>query len=314
MSPERPAPPSNWLRLACPVCRHPLESQAEGGLICSQDGNRFCRENGIWRFLTPEREQHFAQFIQEYETVRMAEGRGSPDPAYYRSLPFADLTGRWSADWRVRTRSFATLIGRIIQPLEGRKRRALQIADLGAGNGWLSYQLARRGHRVAAVDLSINPLDGLGAYIHYEGAFVPVQAEFDALPFDEEQFDAVIFNASLHYSMQYKHTLGEARHVLYQDGTVIITDTPIYHDGASGLQMVHEREAHFREMVGFPSNALQGENFLTHHRLDELGELAGVRWRLHWPVPAWRRAIRRLRAHLRGQREPAQFPVIEGRR
>ena len=72
---------------------------------------------------------------------------------------------------------------RCLSPAEERLARPLRLLDLGAGNGWLSYHLARRGHEAAAVDLTVNDFDGLGAHVHFDAPFTPVQAEFDHLPF-----------------------------------------------------------------------------------------------------------------------------------
>src|SRR5207245_9646115 len=108
-----------------------------------------------------------AQFAREYQTVRRDEGWGSADGAYYRSLPYTDLTGRFSAIWRIRARSYQMLVQRVLEPLEGDNSRALKILDVGAGSGWLANRLALRGHWVAALDLLADPLDGLGAVRHY---------------------------------------------------------------------------------------------------------------------------------------------------
>ena len=59
-----------------------------------------------------------AQFTREYTTVRRAEGWGSADRAYYQALPFADLTGRFAGIWRIRAKSYATFIRRVLDPLE----------------------------------------------------------------------------------------------------------------------------------------------------------------------------------------------------
>src|SRR5579859_5371545 len=109
-----------------------------------------------------------AQFAREYGTVRRAEGWGSHDGAYYRALPYRDLTGRFPGIWRIRARSYDTFVRRAIEPLERQSARSLRILDLGAGSGWLAHRLARRGHRVLAVDLLEDPLDGLGATRHYD--------------------------------------------------------------------------------------------------------------------------------------------------
>ena len=299
---------------ACPECRGALERTGLDELICSRDSLVFRCVDGIWRLMTAERLEQYAQFLREYDIVRQAEGRGSDDPAYYRALPYEDHGGALGADWKIRARSYETLIERVIEPLELRAGRSLAILDLGAGNGWLSNRLAAREHRVAAVDLRVDPLDGLGAHAHYETGFVPVQAEFDRLPFAGGQFDLVIFNAALHYSADYQVTLKEALRVLGDDGHIVIIDSPVYRDPESGRAMVREREADFVARFGFPSNARPAENFLTHDRLRELGETLGVRWRLHEPFYGLEWALRPWRAKLRRRREPARFYVIDGRR
>jgi SAM-dependent methyltransferase len=283
-------------------------------LRCSNDDVVFEQRDGIWRFLTPEREAHFAQFTSEYQQVREAEGRGSIAAAYYRALPFADLSGRFTTDWSIRARSFDTLSKKVLQPLERAAHRPLLIVDLGAGNGWLSYRLAQRGHRVAAIDLLTNPQDGLGVHIHYDAAFTPVQAEFDRLPFDAAQFDLAIFNASLHYAVDYTTTLREALRVLQPGGQIVVLDSPVYRSGESGAQMVREREAAFTEAYGFPSNALPSENYLTDQRLSDLTEALPVRWQFIQPFYGWHWRLRPLWARLRGRREPARFAVIVGQR
>ena len=264
--------------------------------------------------LLPEREALFNEFIHEYETVRQAEQRGSQDPAYYRSLPQHDLSGRMRADWRIRAASYAALVRDIVRPMSRLLRRPLSVLDLGAGNGWLSNRLAGAGHHLCAVDLATNDFDGLGCFRFYETAFTPVQAEFDHLPFPDQAVDLVIFNASFHYSPDYLHTLREARRVLAPAGSLVILDTPFYHDPASGRQMVREREALFTRQFGFPSNALHSENYLTYARLQDLGKVLHLRWRMITPYYGWRWLVRPLAARLRGRREPARFHLVEGSR
>ncbi|MCS7313271.1 MAG: class I SAM-dependent methyltransferase [Acidobacteria bacterium] len=136
--------------------------------------------------------------------------------------------------------------------------------------------MAGRGHIVVAVDLITNSWDGLGAHGHYDEAFLPVQAEFDRLPFAEGQFDVAVFNASLHYSTDYGITLTEALRVLHLDGRVVVMDLPVYRDAASGHQMVQGREAEFVRKYGFPSDAIPSEHYLTYGRLQGPGRGAGL--------------------------------------
>ncbi len=260
--------------------------------------------------LLPEREPAFAQFRREYETVRLAEGRGGTNPDYYRSLPYRDLTGRMAEDWKVRAASYDSLVEKVVGPLEWRLKHPLRILDLGAGNGWLSNRLALLGHSVAAVDLADNDFDGLGCFRYYEITFTPVQAEFDHLPFLDGSADLVIFNASLHYSVDYFVTLSEARRVACPHGMLAVVDSPVYTDQASGARMVQERQVEFEKKYGFPSNALPSENFLTYRRLDELAAGLGMHCQRLTPAYGLQWRLRPLKARLLGKREPAKFHVI----
>jgi SAM-dependent methyltransferase len=255
-----------------------------------------------------------AQFAREYTTVRRAEGWGSKDGAYYRSLPYRDLTGRFPGIWRIRARSFDMLIRSVIEPLEGAAARRLSILDLGAGNGWLAYRLADRGHAVIAVDLLDDRLDGLGATRHYASAFVPLIAEYDHLPLAANQLDLAIFNASFHYSSDYAVTLREALRVLQPHGTLVILDSPMYLDPTSGARMVEERRTRFVARYGFPSDAFGSEHFLTPARLQTLAVDLSLDWRIHKPVLDWRSRLGRTIGGLRARREPASFPVLVGTR
>jgi SAM-dependent methyltransferase len=302
------------LTLACPRCGTRLTEAGTCRLRCPIDGLEYTCTKGIWRFLLPERELYFSQFVQDYETIRRAEGRGASDPAWYRALPFEDITSRYSADWRVRRHSYEVLLNRVIAPMERTRRRTLKVADLGAGNCWLSNQLSARGHDLAAIDLLTNDFDGLGAHIHYETEFTLIQAEFDRLPVESNRFDLVIFNGSFHYSIDYTNTLVEALRILRADGKLVLMDSPIYHNSASGRQMVRERAAQFERCHGFRSDALPSQNFLTYSRMETLASDLYLKWQIFRPFYGWRWALRPLRARLRGHREPAKFHVIAGER
>jgi SAM-dependent methyltransferase len=299
---------------ACPRCRTILEPVSPDQFRCPADGLTFSRVDGVWRFLLPEREAHYARFIAEYETVRATEGRGGNSPEYYRTLPFKDLSGHFSQDWKIRARSFRALTGDVIAPLERYLERPLTVLDLGAGNGWLSARLAARHAQALAVDLLTNPADGLGAWRNYEQQFIPIQAEFSRLPLASGQADVLIFNASFHYAERYEEVLAEALRVLTAHGPIIVMDTPVYRDPASGVAMVREREAVFALRHGFPSNALASENFITYERMLELGRILGIHWDYVIPNYGLRWRLRPWLARRRGTREPAEFGLWIGAR
>lgn len=290
---------------ACPRCHLSLTQLSPDALHCDSDNLTFVRVEGVWRFLLPERESLYARFIREYEAVRRFEGRGSADAAYYRTLPYHP-----SPDWRIRAKSFDAFV-EILKAFE-KPSEPLRILDLGAGNGWLSNRLALCGHDVTAVDLTVNDFDGLGCQRFYESRFVSAQAEFDYLPISGGSVDMVLFNASLHYSVNYKTTLTESLRVLKDSGLLVILDTPVYRDPKSGEQMVREREAQFIKQVGFASNELPSENYLTYARLGSLARELGIAWKLITPFYGLRWMLRPLIAKLLRRREPAKFHVIVG--
>jgi SAM-dependent methyltransferase len=255
-----------------------------------------------------------SQFVREYRTVRRAEGWGSRDPAYYLELPYRDLTGRFDSIWRIRARTYDTFVDRVIGPLESGTSHALRVLDLGAGNGWLAYRLAQRGHLAVAVDLLDDALDGLGAIRSYARNVLPVVAQFDRLPLPCECADLAVFDASFHYSTDYASTLREALRVLHARGTLVILDSPMYSDPRSGARMVQEREARFLSTYGFASNALKHEHFVTPARLSALSRELGLIWNVHQPRLDWRSRLSRAVGGVRARREPARFPLIVGTR
>jgi SAM-dependent methyltransferase len=298
----------------CPRCRTVLERNAPDRVTCPQDGLEFWKVDGIWRFLLPESEAHYTRFIADYQAVRRSEGRGNTSANYYRSLPYKDLSGHYPADWAIRARSFNVLVKNVLTRLQAPLERSLKVLDLGAGNCWLSNRLSAQGDRVFAVDLLINEQDGLGSWKYYEHSFTPIQAEFNHLPVMDRFADAVIFNASFHYSENYAETLKEALRVLSTEGQIIIMDSPVYRRGDSGEKMVEERKSDFLTRYGFASDSLQSENYLTYARLAQLADELNLTWKITTPLYGLRWILRPLIAKLLRRREPAKFHLIVGRK
>jgi|SRR5580704_1383418 SAM-dependent methyltransferase len=308
------------LALRCPACSRSLGSIDYGAgsvfqpeIRCPGCSFQLAQVQGVWKALPPDRLHHYERFLTEYQFVRAAEGRGSLDPAFYLALPHKDLTGRNPRQWAIRSRTFRYLTNKILPELQSRNSAPLDILDLGAGNGWMSYRLARSRNFPVAVDISVNHRDGLGAAAHFlgdlPGLFPRFQAELDNLPFADAQFDAAIFNASFHYSENYTETLREAVRCIRPGGTIVIADSPCYRSEESGHRMLHERRASFMKEFGFPSDGLKSLEFLTAERLAALGERLDVSWQIHQPNYGLRWGLRPWLAKIKGRREPSQFRV-----
>ncbi len=292
--------------LRCPRCRGPLERYSRDRLVCPDDGAEYLRDGGIWRFLTSRHSGETEGFLADYHRLRRDEGWGAHDDAYYRALPFRDTSGRHAEIWRIRAASYRLLLRRI----EGTRR----VADLGAGNCWLSWRLAEAGHAVAAIDLSDDPADGLGAARAYpEVRFPRIQATFDRVPIGDGALDLAIFNGSLHYAADVRRPLAEAVRLVRPGGRVVIMDSPIYRMERSGERMLGERQESWRQRYGPGFGAFETAGFLTRRRLKRLGKALGLRWRVY-PLPlGWRWHLVPFASLALGRREPARFPLIVGR-
>lgn len=252
------------------------------------------------------------QFLRDYGRIRKAEGRGSESPEYYRALPFRDLTGRNSAQWAIRARTWTHFENSVLWELERETIRPLRILDIGAGNGWMSYRLALREHRPVALDIFCDPKDGLQCSRHYPRGFPCIEAEFDRLPFEDATFDLAIFNSSIHYSIDYRRTLRETKRCLRRSGRVVIMDSPIYKRAEHGEQMRAERHEQFERRYGFRSDAVPSIEYFDEATLDELASELNIEWqrRQPWYGLAW--ALRPWKARLRARRPPSQFCILVG--
>jgi SAM-dependent methyltransferase len=238
------------------------------------------------------------RFRADYAAVRAREGRAHAG-VELRSLPYL-REGPLARQWQVRARSFEALVAKVVRPLE--RDRPLDVLDLGAGNGWLSYRLAQRGHRCTAVDVRNDDVDGLGAAGELQRLrrFEIVVAPFDAVPVADASADLAVFNASLHYATDLARALAEAERCVRSGGCVAILDSPFYRREADGEAMVREKRA----VPGLA--ALECIEFLTGERLAAASGLAWMRHRVRYPL--WYE-LRPLAARIRGARRPSRFDL-----
>ena len=292
--------------LACPACRVQLDGQNE----CPNCGVTHQCCDDIWRFVPADRLSQLAPFLRDYTLIRLAEGRGSDDPEYYRNLPTCAVSHPLAGQWKIRQQTFRCLVDRVLPPFG----EHLKVLDVGAGVGWLSHQLALRGHHPCAIDLTVDDRDGLGAARHYAPDWPRMQAEFDHLPLPESSVDLVIYNASLHYSTDYCVTLNEALRVLRPNGHIVVLESPIYHREESGRQMVAERHVAFERKYGTRSDAIPSLEFLTWDFVDKLASDLKITWKIVTPWYGFRWALRPWIARWKNKREPSRFVILVGRR
>ena len=254
-----------------------------------------------------------ARFGAEYACQRKAEGRGYSNEELLR-LPYL-FEGPLGRQWTVRARSFDAFVTHALRPLAARLGRPLQLLDLGAGNGWLSYRATQEGHRAIALDIRDDAVDGLGAADFLQGRaggrMESLVASFADIPLPAASVDLAVFNASLHYALDLAVCLREAERVVRPGGLIAILDSPCYRREEDGQAMVTEKKTQAAARFGDRAEALLALpfiEFLTRKRLDTASP-PGLRWRRQRIFyPLWYE-VRPILAALRRARPPSRFDL-----
>jgi SAM-dependent methyltransferase len=287
---------------ACPDCGELLDV-GSASANCRRCGRSYSQRGGIWRFLNPATAESLAPFLRQYRLVREQEGRRDMTDADYRSLPSVGPADAYAHEWGIRRETYHHLLQQVLA--SGRQPSA--VLDLGAGNGWLSNRLATLGHHVVAVDVADDDRDGLGVVPRYASEIVAIQADFDALPLAPSQFDIVLFNGSLHYAANPGRTLAVTRRLLRSGGTLVVMDSPMFHEDVDGVAMLAATVRRFADDYGLQNIIRHGRGYLTFALLAE----SAIALHLDAAfVPsrgslAWR--LGRRIARYRQGREPAAF-------
>jgi SAM-dependent methyltransferase len=246
-------------------------------------------------------------FAREYARHRAEEGRGYSGEQLL-ALPYLK-SGPQADQWAVRARTFDALIARVIRTMTAGLGRPLEVADLGAGNGWLSYRLSLKGHHSFALDIRNDNVDGLGAAAVFQCLVKNMEcivAPFEDVPLHSASLDVAIFNASLHYATDLRALLREAIRVTRSRGQIVIMDSPFYRSETDGVAMVAEKRARFgpraKDLMTLPFI-----EFLTFERLrDAAPELDWVRHKVRYPLSY---ELRPLIAAIAGRRRPSRFDL-----
>jgi SAM-dependent methyltransferase len=292
----------------CSYCAEPLRP-ASHGLYCAAEGRYFATDRGIHRLLPEERHRELRAFLELYQRVRRDEGWcATPGlPSVAAGHPHARI-------WRQRAASLAAGLA-LLEPLL--PEAPWRVLDVGAGNCWIAAALLRRGHRVAAVDVDLDPEDGLQAapaLLPEAASLERAEAEMDALPLAPGLFDLVLATGSLHYPPRLLRTLIELRRVTRRGGVLLALDSPVYRRRPDGEAMVTRRMDEQARRYGLTVPRETQSGYLVLGELAELFRSAG--WRLEirgWPDPLRERA-RDLIELLRWRRRTARFPVLLARR
>jgi ubiquinone/menaquinone biosynthesis C-methylase UbiE/biotin operon repressor len=143
---------------------------------------------------------------------------------------------------------------------------AIDVADLGAGEGTLSQILAKRARKVIAVDLSERMVE-VGAQLAREHGFNNLEyrlGDLEEPPIADDSIDLAIFSQALHHANNPQKAIGAAGKILRPGGRIVILDLlahrfeqarDLYADlwlGFSEVELVH-----LLEQAGFRENEVE---------------------------------------------------------
>lgn len=97
-----------------------------------------------------------------------------------------------------------------------------KILDLGAGDGYLSWLLAKKGYQVSSIDISLNRLQKFGKQAQ-QSNIERILGDVKLLPFDDNSLDCVVASELLEHLPNYQDVICEVYRVLRPSGTFIIS-------------------------------------------------------------------------------------------
>ena len=283
-----------WVGWCCSYCAAPLEVRAHG-LFCRAEGRFFATLEGVHRLLPEDRRREVQPLVELQQRARRDGADSHPSVGRRRARML-----------RQGLALGAKHIG----------RGPWNVLEVGGGWGWAAARLLAEGHRVAAVDVNLDPEDGLRAADRVTGgvSLPRGEAEMEALPLEPRRFDLVIAPGSLHQASRQSRALVELRRVTRRGGVLLALDSPVFRrreDGEADVgRVMREQERRYR--LSIPRESQPG--YLVLGELPALFAQAGWRAEVRgWPgrLPEWvGDAWRLLR---RGRRGP-RFPMVVARR
>ncbi|MEO8361541.1 MAG: class I SAM-dependent methyltransferase [Vicinamibacteria bacterium] len=303
----RPAERSWVASLCCPECGGPL-TESGGGLACARDEAFFATLSGVHRLLGHERQAELAAATAFYCRVRADEGF-----KHSSELPRVPRGHVQERIWKQRARHFSRFMDWL-----GRDRpKAQAIVDIGAGCCWAAQRLAEQGHVVAALDINLDPLDGLTAMGDESTRFAGIErieADMEFVPLSANCADVVLLNGALHYARCPQNVVAEARRILKSTGCIVILDSPIYRRSSDGEAMVKMKRKDFLGRYGYAPCRDAAAGYFTLSELSRLLDRSGFDVRVvGWPSRP-REMGRDLIETFRHGRRTARFPMIVAKR
>lgn len=205
--------------------------------------------------------QHTAggDFEARYIQLRLQEGRVYTDEEVSQ-LPRIASTHPHYKEWQVREDSSQKLIDHL-----KKRNKPATILEIGCGNGWLSHRLTGiPGSKVIGADINFTEVQQAAKVFHNIPNLHFIYGDAESGVFEDQQFDIVVFAASIQYFASLAETIRNTLRLLKPGGEIHIIDTHFY--PLSEISAAKKRSMLYYEAAGFPEMA----EWYFHHSVDDL--------------------------------------------
>ena len=198
-------------------------------------------------------------FPEQYFLLRKKEGRVYPDKEVAQ-LPGIDKEHAHYHEWQVRTDSGSRLIEHLAN-----KKKALQILEVGCGNGWLSAKLSAIPlSRITGIDINTEELNQAKRVFNQIGNLEFFNCSLQDEVLNNHKYDIIVFAASIQYFSSLEKVLNDILSRLRPGGEIHIIDSHFYKENEIGAARM--RSGDYYRAIGFPEMS----DHYFHHSFEEL--------------------------------------------
>jgi ubiquinone/menaquinone biosynthesis C-methylase UbiE len=194
-----------------------------------------------------------------YTQLRQKEKRVYTDEEVAR-LPSISPKHIHYKEWLLRKDSSQKLVNHL-----KRKKKALDILEIGCGNGWLSKRLSTiPDSRVIGTDINFSEVQQAANVFQNVPNLHFMYVDVNPGVFNEKKFDTIVFADSIQYFESLNETIGNTLKLLKPDGEIHIIDSLFY--SLPELMAARLLTQHYYEAAGSPEMA----DCYFHHCYEDL--------------------------------------------
>jgi len=202
--------------------------------------------------------EKFSEKEKIYLELRKQEGRIYTDEEV-KLLPKIPAGHPLAFEWKIRKKSSEKLVKYLSS-----KKLPLTILEIGCGNGWLSYSLAKiAGSEVTGLDINLTELNQATNVFSDQLNLQFVYADIFDTWFDEKKFNIIVMAAAVQYFPEFEKLIDRLLSLLAKGGEIHLLDSPFYKSEKESDE-AHKRSADYFSKRGSSS---MSQYYFHHSRL-----------------------------------------------